>query len=235
MMMSGGDAMTLSQMRIRRPRSLAFQVHDALVDGLASGELMPCGRIVVEHLAEQLGVSPTPVREAVARLIQEGLVTEGTSGKLQVVPLTPGYVHDTFLVRSRLEGLAAELAAPRLSATQLTELREDHATTDAALDQGNYEVYIHGDATLHRTIYEVSGNQVLAREISALEAHINYIRGYSQRRAGDHIRRSHAEHGLLIEALAAGDPDAARQAMETHINQARDRIITLIDFGQNDS
>ncbi|HLI50947.1 MAG TPA: GntR family transcriptional regulator [Thermomicrobiaceae bacterium] len=222
--------MSLSQMRIRRPRSLANQVHDALCESLASGALQPGSRVVVEHLAAQLGVSPTPVREAIARLMQEGLVLESSSGRLQVVPLTPDYVRETFLVRGVLEGLAAELATPRMSDSQLRGLSEELELTGAALDLGNFEAHVRIDAVLHLSIYEASENPMLARELRTLEAHVNYIRGYSARHTGDHIRRSHEEHLRLIEALSGRDPVQAREVMEAHIAGARERIVKLIDF-----
>src|SRR5919206_5268671 len=112
-----------SQKRIQRGPSLAMQVHDALLEQITTGRLEPGERLIIERLADQLGVSQTPVREAVARLIQEGLTTEAANGRLQVISLTEQYVRDTFLVRSALEGLGTELAAPRLSEADLTALQ----------------------------------------------------------------------------------------------------------------
>lgn len=222
--------MTLSQMRILRQRSLASQVHDAICDSLASGELAPGERIVVERLAERLGVSPTPVREAVARLVQEGLIEDASNGKLRIVPLTPSYVRDTFQVRGVLEGLAAELAALRITPGQIDGLREALATTEVALVEGKHEAHVRTDALLHRTVAEASGNAVLAREFRALAAHVDYIRGYSQRHIGDHIRRSHDEHTRIVELLGLGDGEAARRAMERHIRETCERIVRIIDF-----
>lgn len=224
------EKLTLVAAPIKRAPSLATQVYEAILDSIVSGQREPGARIVVEHVAEQLGVSPTPVREALARLLQEGLISETATGKLQVVPLTPRYVADTFFVRGALEGLAAELAAPRISAAQLALLHAALVETAAALPAGDVTVYAATDALLHRTICDVANNAVLAREIQMLQFHVDYIRGYSQRQAGEHLRLSHDEHVRLLAALSLHDGLAAREAMETHIRNASARIAQLIDF-----
>lgn len=222
--------MELLQKRLRRAPSLAIQAHDAILDLMTSGRIEPGERLVLDRLAEQLGVSPTPVREAVARLVQEGLVTEVASGRLQVIALTEHYVRDTFLVRGALEGLAAELAAPRLSNDQLATLHALMDATTSALAQGNHEVYARSDASLHHLIATTADNRVLLNELQALQPHIDLIRGYSQRNNGDHIRESHQEHVLILEALSRHDAAAARQMVEQHIRNASARIVRLIDF-----
>lgn len=217
--------------QIKRAPSLASQVYEAIRASIVTGQREPGGRIVVEHLAAQLGVSPTPVREALARLTQEGLIAETAAGKLQVVALTPRYVADTFLVRGALEGLAAELATPRLDEARLAALRSALAKTATALAADDPAPHIATDALLHRTIIEAAGNDVLARELQALQVHVDYIRGYAQRHVGEHMRLSHEEHVRLLAVLARRDPPAARQAMERHIRDTSARITRLIDFG----
>jgi DNA-binding GntR family transcriptional regulator len=216
--------------KIHRRPSLSSQVYDALTANLTTGKLEPGERIVVEHIADQLGVSPTPVREALARLVQEGLIGEEATGKLRVVPLTESYVSDTFHVRSALEGLAAELAALQIPGPQLAALRTAVSETGAALARGDYDVYMETDTYLHRAICDAAGNHVLARELQALQIHIDYIRGFSKRHSGEHLRQSHQEHLYLLDALDARDPVAARRAMEQHIRGASTRISQLINF-----
>lgn len=222
--------MTVSDTLIYRQPSLVRQVHDALNESIATGKFESGERIVVEHVAEQLHVSPTPVREALNRLVQEGLVRETGKGRLQVVDLTPSYVLDTFLVRSALEGLAAELAASHITDTQVHELHAEMTEVDAALAKGDYDAYLKADSHLHRTVQDAANNAVLSRKLQALRTHIDYIRVYSRRHAGEHIRRSHAEHQRIAETLSSRNAQASRQAMEQHIRQAGERIAELIDF-----
>lgn len=209
------------QERIRRPPSMTSQVRTALCEDIANGTLAR---------GERLGVSPTPVREAVAGLVQDGLIRETGDGKLQVVPLTRDYVLDLFAVRSALEGLAAELAATRMAAADLATLARALQETTTALAGGEYGVYVATDALFHGLVGAAAGNPVLARELQAVEGHVAYIRGYAQRHVGEHMARSHQEHAQVVAALVERDPIAARQAMERHIRQSGERIAQLIAF-----
>jgi len=192
---------------------------------LTSGE-----RLLIEHLAERLGVSPTPVREALACLIQEGMVLKTPEGKLQVVPLTHAYVVDVFLVRGALEGLATELAATRIKEEALAQLAEVLEQTTAALEHDAFGPYMEADALSHRTVALAAGSALLSRELETLQSHIAYVRGYAQRHGGDHMRASHHEHQCIYQALARRDADAARRSMEQHIRNSGERIARLIAY-----
>jgi DNA-binding GntR family transcriptional regulator len=215
---------------VRNPANLSQHVYEAVTAGIATGDVRPGARVVVERLAEQLGVSQTPVREALGRLITEGLVLECGGGRFQVVPLTPAYVADTFLVRGALEGLAAELAASRFIDARLAALAAALDAVDTALQQGSTDAYARFDDALHRSIFETADNTVLLRELKPLQIHVDLIRYYSRGRAGRHIALSHVEHGAIMRALCARDARRSREAMETHIRNAGRRIEQLIDF-----
>lgn len=215
---------------VQRSPSLALQAHSALLELITSGQIPPGERVVIERLAEQLGVSQTPVREAVARLAQEGLIVEQATGRLHVVELSEQYVRDVFTVRGALEGLCAELATPLLAPAELALLGAQMAETSAALARGDHGPYTRSDASLHRLLTGATTNRVLAKELTSLQPHVDLIRGYSQRNEGAHLRASHEEHLRIVAALAARDSAAARSAMEQHIRNAGERIIQLIDF-----
>ena len=144
---------------------LARQVHAALTERIAQGKIGPEERLVVERVAAELGVSPTPVREAINRLLQDGLVEDAPNGRLRIVRLTPDYVVNTFMVRAALEGLAAELAAPRVEADHMSALDEAMGKIEAAAKRGEYEVFSSLDDSLHQIIREAAGNPVLSREL----------------------------------------------------------------------
>jgi len=216
--------------RVRRGPTLVQQVYEAICQDLVTGRLAPGQRIVLDRLAAELGTSPTPVREALARLIQEGLIVAGPDGRLQVIDLTPEYVLDTFAVRAALEGLAAELAANRIDERLLRRLQQVIDEATAALADDRYEVYAQADDFLHRSVAEAAGNRVLQRNLKMLRVHVDFILGYSHRNIGDHLRASHTEHLRILAALRAGDPAGARRAMEDHIRAAGRRIAELIDF-----
>lgn len=222
--------MTPVSARVRRGPSLVQQVYDAICQDLISGRLAPGQRIVLDRLAAELGTSPTPVREALARLSQEGLIVAGPNGRLRVIDLSPEYVLDTFAVRAVLEGLAAELAATRMDERLLRRLQQVLNDATGALAEGRYDAYARADDFLHRSVAEASGNQVLGRNLAMLRVHVGFIVNYSHRNVGDHLRASHAEHLRVLAALSARDPAGARRAMEDHIRAAGVRIAKLIDF-----
>jgi len=214
---------------VRRP-NLAEQTYNALCGGIVNGALKPGDRIILERLAEDLGVSPTPVREAVARLIQEGLVVDDPTGKLQIVSLTRTYVHDTFWVRAALEGLAAELATFAISESKLSSLGTVFQDATDGLADGDVTPYIKSDQFFHQLIAEEAYNLPLLRELNALQTHTSYIRGYAQRHVGDHINKSHEEHLRVFIQMRNRDSNQARRMMETHIRSTVDRIIKLTEF-----
>lgn len=220
--------MTVQGRSIRRQPNLSHQVYEAVRESIATGQLEPGERIVLEHVAQNLGVSPTPVREALGRLLQEGLIQETSPGRLQVLELTPQHVLDTFLVRSVLEGLSAELATPRLAEADLARLDQALTEVEVALQQGEYETHWRADALLHRIVRESADNAVLYDKLEALRTQVDCIRVYSRRHAGEHIQQSHVEHRGVLAALASRDPDVARRVMESHIRQSGIRITHLI-------
>ncbi len=172
-----GDKLGAVGSRVRRGPTLVQQVYEAICQDLVSGRLAPGQRIVLDRLAAELGTSPTPVREALARLIQEGLIVAGPNGRLQVIDLTPEYVLDTFAVRAALEGLAAELAASRTDERLLRRLQQVLDEATAALADGRYEVYAQADDFLHRSVAEAAGNRVLQRNLKMLRVHGDFILG----------------------------------------------------------
>lgn len=220
---------------VRRAAALSRQVEKAISNSIGSGGLRPGERIVVEHVAQQHGVSQTPVREALGRLIQQGLIMEQGNGRFQVTYLTPAYVYQTFLVRGALEGLAAELASTRFSDAHLLQLVRAIDEVDESLGQGDFDAYCRFDETLHRAVCDVAKNEVLSREMAPLHVHIDFIRLYSRRFAGEHIMLSHGEHRTIVEALQAREPGSSRQAMETHIRKASQRIEQLTNFSSRDA
>jgi DNA-binding GntR family transcriptional regulator len=196
----------------------------------------PEARLVVERIAADLGVSPTPVREAIQRLIQDGLVEDGPNGRLHVVRLTPDYVINTFMVRAVLEGLAAELAAASVDPPHLSALQQTLSQMGSVAQRGDYEVFWTLDDSLHQMVQEVAGNPVLSRELRPLQNHIVLIYSYVnqeslRQRLAEQSRRSHAEHVRLVEALAAHKPRVARREVEKHVRGAGERYAALIEAG----
>jgi DNA-binding GntR family transcriptional regulator len=214
-----------------RSPGLSVQTYNAIVEGIISGLFHPGQRLILERVAEQLGVSVTPVREAVVRLVQEGLVTEEEPfRRLRVVPLTEEYVSSTYQVRAALEGLAAELAARRVTSEDVQALRQILAGAEKSLAQERFQAFLDADRSFHDAVLVLASNGVLNRSMRALHNHIMYIRGYCQRRSSSHFKFSHTEHLEVMKAIEAGDARAARQSMEIHNLQTGERVVRLLNF-----
>lgn len=214
---------------VLRPPVLASQIYEALHESIVAGELNPGDRIVIEHVAQQLGVSPTPVREALARLIQQGLVVKASNGRLQVVPLTRHYVMGTYLVRAALEGLAAELAAPLISRENLAELQRALKGIESTIRARDYQSYIEADDFLHITVVNAARNDMLSREISGIYLHVGYVRGFWKHHFSQDALIIHREHQLIVDALVDRDPQSARQLLEAHIRSSGERLIDILE------
>ncbi len=216
-----------------RPEQVYLQLRDLIVRGL----LAPGHRVVETEVATRLGVSRTPVREALQRLQQEGFVV-GAPGsqqaRLTVAPLSRKDVHELLNIVGELEGLAARWAAvlPRmersaLSASLMSLNAEFHGAGRATpADHGRlYDA----DQRLHRSIVEsASGPRLIALHDSVKPQAERYIRMYMSMLASD-IEASVAEHVAIIRAIDDGEADEAQTAMQLNWRHAADRIGMLID------
>jgi DNA-binding GntR family transcriptional regulator len=197
---------------------LRDRVKDLLLERIASGALPPGSRIVETRIAQELGTSQAPVREALRDLEQLGLVVHEPYRGCSVRAPSASELMEAFPVRAALESLAARLAAPRIGAEEverldaLVEVMLDAAASGDALAQS------HANAEFHATIVSAAGNATLARQWSLLEP---FARTYLT------VTRSHvdlaalaARHAPIVVALRARDGDAAALAMETHLAEA---------------
>src|SRR4051812_33913069 len=213
------------------------QVYQRLRDLIVQGLLAPGSRVVETEVATRLGVSRTPVREALQRLQQEGFVV-GAPGaqqaRLTVAPLTRADVHELLNIVGELEGLGARWAAgmPTPERRALTkELKalnaEFHKTgRTAPIDHGRmYEA----DERLHRQIVVAgAGPRLIALHDSVKPQAERYIRMYISMLTSD-IRASVAEHEQMIDAIEAGLPDDAQAAVQTNWRHAAERISRVIE------
>jgi DNA-binding GntR family transcriptional regulator len=195
--------------------TLADQAYDVLLDRISSGEY-PSGHVLRElDLVAQLGVSRTPIREALLRLSEYGLVSlNGRSARVRQV--TRGEVTHVFQVRMALELTAVGLACGRLTPADFARLDGLTPKDLTALDEPTCGRL---DRTLHLLIAERSGNPILFREIRRI---LDLIRLAHQRLAGSRtwLAREVREHTAIVEALRAGDRRRSRAALRAHLLSA---------------
>jgi DNA-binding GntR family transcriptional regulator len=216
-----------------RPEQVYARLRELIVGGL----LAPGNRIVETEIASRLGVSRTPVREALQRLLQEGYVIDtlgAQQSRLTVAPLTRDDVHELLTVVGALEGIAARHAASLDEDARHTlgrSLREANVDFHRA-GRGtpiDHEQLYDADERFHRRIVEAGAGPRLQALHDAVKPQAErYIRMYISMLTGD-MRASVAEHDTIIAAIVEGRPEVAENAVETNWRHAADRLGRVIE------
>jgi DNA-binding GntR family transcriptional regulator len=217
-------------MRIPRRQILTDDTYDAIMSLLMSHRIEPGERINIDALSRMLGVSVTPVRETLARLESEALVTKQALVGYTATPLlTPDQVFDMYEVRLALEPLAARQAAQRSSNAQLDEIEAAVASPTGVEE---HLLVATGDERFHGAIGQAAGNEFLRDALERLHSHLHLYRLY--RNASVVQEATLHEHDLIVDALRRRDPDAAERAMRTHLEESRARLVDLIQRSPRD-
>jgi DNA-binding FadR family transcriptional regulator len=225
----------------RRPRSLAHDVVDSLTGRIRDGSLAPGDKLPTEAaMMEELGVSRTVVREAISRLQAAGLVDTrhgvgtfvvglGETPNFRIAPEQLGTLQDVIAVlelRIGVETESAALAAMRRTPANLQSLRQALAAFTSALEEGRDAVG--SDFQFHLEIARATQNQHFVDLMATLggmmipRARLEPPGPLTPERAA-YLRRVHAEHESIVEAITRQDPEAARAAMRTHLANSRER------------
>lgn len=202
-------------------------VLEAIREAIKEGILKPRERLMEIQLAEELGVSRTPIREALRKLELEGFIVMVPRKGAYVADISFKDIADVFEIRTALEGLAAGLAAERITDEEL-EAMERHLVEKAdAIFRQDMERLIEVDTKFHEAIYKASRNQRLWTIINNLREQIQRFRTTSLAYPG-RMQQSLNEHRHLVEAIQARDPQLARQLAQEHIENAEQSMIESI-------
>ena len=207
----------------RRADSIAEELEELIFDGtFADGD-----RLDEVRLAEQFGVSRTPLREAFQRLALSGLV--------QLIPRRGAFVRqpgpvelmEMFDVMAELEAVCGRLAAKRLSAQALDALNDANAKCQAAVDAQDSDAYYVENERFHRILYRESGNGFLEQEACKLHKRLKPFRRQQLRFRG-RLAQSMDEHKAVVQALVRGDGEAAANALRDHVAVQGEKFHTLM-------
>ena len=210
-------------MAVFKTVSLADQVFEKLENDIITG-VYPRGEVLTElKLVEALGVSRTPIREALRRLEQERLITESGKGSV-VLGITQEDLLDIMDIRQRVEGLAAFHAARNITAEGIEKLRAITQLQEFYFQKQDVENLRKIDDQFHDTVYELSGSTILYDTLLPLHKKTQRFRKISIQ---DSVRvpKSVGEHRSIFEAIAAGDARLAEELMEKHIANAKNSMI----------
>lgn len=196
-------------------------VFNTLRQAILRGELKPGERLMEIQLANKLGVSRTPIREAIRKLELEGLVLMIPRRGAEVAEITEKSLRDVLEVRGALEELAVDLACDRITNEDIQNLKEAAKEFEAALQGGDVTEYAEADVKFHDIIYHATDNQRLIQLLYNLrEQMYRYRVEYLKRKEMHSILLEEHEH--IIECIEKRDKQAAKLAISTHVeNQAR--------------
>jgi DNA-binding GntR family transcriptional regulator len=212
--------------RLARSRA-SDSVFDILRENILGRGFRPGDRLDVRALADQLGVSATPVKDAVTRLAAEGLVEIRPRSGTFVAELAPDAVAETFEIRRALECLAAERVVSRLTPDLLARfeaiVEAMERPVSSERDRAEHE---RKNVELHTLLVEASANRRLAELYRSLNAHLTIARIHSRRRPDDErLEQERREHRAILEALAARDAAALVNALDRHIRRAGGALV----------
>ena len=203
--------------------SLADQVFEHLENDILSGKYSR-GEILTESkLSAELGVSRTPIREALRRLEQEHIIEESGKGSV-VLGITQKDLEDIFLIREKLECLAASLAAKSRTEEQLNELKETLELQEFYLNKRDAERIKHMDNQFHRTLYKLSGSMSFYDTLVPLHKKIQKYRKASLE-SKSRAEASVQEHRRIFEAIESANSELASQYAKEHVENAYNHIV----------
>lgn len=198
--------------------SLANQVYDELEKRILTGVYAPGEIISEKRLVEELNVSRTPIREALTRLNQERLIKDAQGGN-EVVGVSKKEAYDMFLVKSQLEKIAVRRTAEKITDDELEKLTMICDKQEFYAQKRDYDTVLDLDNEFHEMIYRISGSITLDTILEGVHRKLFRYRKNSIEHA-NRIDASVAEHKTILEAIRAKNPDAAEEALLSHVNNA---------------
>lgn len=209
---------------LQNHRPLREIVYEELKRQILVGEILPGTRMMEVELAEEMGVSRTPIREAIRKLEKEGLVTIEPRRGAYASSVSIKEMLDVLEVRQDLEGMAASLATGKVTEEEKQAFIQANVEYNDAVQSGNTEEIIKCDEKFHQLIVNFSGNKTLSQLLSqvqelALRFRYIYYEDFSR------YENMPMEHEEIEEAILSGDAQKARVVMEAHILKLKKFII----------
>jgi DNA-binding GntR family transcriptional regulator len=221
-------------LQLERPQSLTALVLDRLRQGIVCGDVGLGEQLSESVLARQLGVSKTPVREALQQLRNEGLVRIVPHTGTFVFTMSAREVKELCELRLTLERAALHFAVERSRKPLLAALRTIVARMDEAHGRGDIRSYLELDTAYHAEFFAKCGNSYMARAYDNIVGRIAALRTHLAARPS-HTQRSLVEHHTMIDAIARGDQDALFGLLDQHIERTRQSYAAHIeDIAQAD-
>lgn len=201
------------------------KIYEQISADIVSGALEPGQKLDEQAIASRFGVSRTPIRETFKRLASAGLVESKPRRGVTVVNFDLQELTDMYEALEEFESLAARLSAERMTAVERKQLQRLHQDSQACLEQQDVAGFARINDQFHQAIHRGARNKTLSDTIAALRLRLNPFRQPWLFRERNRLEVSFGEHQLLTEAIVAGDPAAAFEAMHHHTSNTS--LITL--------
>jgi DNA-binding GntR family transcriptional regulator len=222
-------------MALNRSEPLYNQIYAVLWERIVDGSILPGTRLSDLEWSENLNVSRTPVREAMRKLQQDGVLVALDRGGYEVRRMTAQDLQSLYRCRAALESLAVREALPNLSKRQLDKLEALIVQTEEAIERKAFAQVLKLNTKFHETIVKSSSNFYLENLLTGLGRMILFARSSLMVAANDpkladsyskHLRHGQSDHRRIIELLRVGDVEAAATQMQQHLSETGD------DMGQ---
>lgn len=215
--------------KLKRERAVDA-VYKVLRQAILSSSIKPGERLHIDELSEKLGVSLTPVRNAIQQLEAEGLVEVRPRSGTFVASLSPKDIEETFDIRCALECLAAERAVERVTAADLKRLKlVIQSLKKPVRTEEDRMQHEKDNSDLHLSLMQISGNSRLLEVYSSLNAHLKIARIHMGYDSGlSRLKADQSEHEAIFDALEARDSAKLTDAIRRHITRARDSLIASL-------
>ena len=204
-------------------QSLGSQIFNRIRDDILSGNYTPGEELKEATLGKQLGVSRTPVREALRQLDLEGLVEIAPNRGAKVIGISRKDVEDIYHMRARLEGLAARKAAEQIKEEELAELEEVILLSEFHVKKPESKQMVRLDGRFHEIMYRASGSRMLEHVLTDFLHYVKMARSHSvktEHRAQESVK----EHKRILEAIRQRDGDLAEQLANEHIQHVIENL-----------
>jgi DNA-binding GntR family transcriptional regulator len=195
---------------------LSDQVSRVITDGLLSGQFKPGDSLVENDLSEMLGVSRSPIREALVELQNAGLITKEPGRRAVIRRWSARDLEELFAIRALLEGYAARLATVRGKGLEFDPLREIVAAMRDAAAVEDFARLVQLDLEFHEMLWSLSGNELLRTVLEGLKQQFRLFLTMNWKFHGG-ANQVHENHQVVIDALESGDPNKAEEIMQEHV------------------
>ena len=207
-------------------KSIRQVVYDTLKELILTGAVSPGEHLREREIAANFSVSTTPVKEALRRLEQEGLVMTKPRRGTYVSSRISDFMEEVSWARSALEGVAARLAAIKISDAEIEELRAQLEEMQRYTREGNAEKLVELNERFHLRIRDIAKNDYVEQQISAVRDFDRVVRKQALSNP-EELERAYREHRFIFERIAERDPDGAEEAMRSHIRRTAGFVKTM--------